>query len=75
LLGIFLSFFGFLGKYVVLIGDTNLLVRVLEENIESRRVVEGISEFVRVNGMNDYMEYPENKGGGKRRSFIWEWKA
>ncbi|CZR56466.1 uncharacterized protein PAC_06354 [Phialocephala subalpina] len=56
-------------------GVRKVVVRVLEENIESRRVVEGMSEFVRVNGMDDYMEYPENKGGGKRRCFIWEWKA
>ncbi|KAE8441078.1 hypothetical protein EG329_005907 [Mollisiaceae sp. DMI_Dod_QoI] len=56
-------------------GVRKVVVRVAEENVESRRVVEGMSEFVRVNGMDDYMEYPENKGGGKRRCFIWEWKA
>lgn len=55
--------------------NANLLVRVWEGNIESLAVVEAMSEFVRVNGTNDYLEYPENKGGGKRRCLIWEWKV
>ncbi|TVY87022.1 hypothetical protein LAWI1_G006130 [Lachnellula willkommii] len=51
-----------------------VFVRVLQENVSSRRIVSSLSQFVRCNGEDDFTQYPENKGGGKRRMYIWEWK-
>ncbi|TVY23581.1 hypothetical protein LHYA1_G007540 [Lachnellula hyalina] len=51
-----------------------VFVRVLQENVASMRIVTSLPQFVRCNGEDDFQQYPENKGGRKRRMYIWEWK-
>ncbi|TVY34466.1 hypothetical protein LSUB1_G005335 [Lachnellula subtilissima] len=51
-----------------------VFVRVLQDNVASMRIVTSLPQFVRCNGEDDFTQYPENKGGGKRRMYIWEWK-
>lgn len=58
-------------------GVGNARLKVLEVNLASRRVVEGMSEFVRVEGEEgvEWEEWPESKGGGgKKKLLIWEWR-
>ncbi|TVY46774.1 hypothetical protein LOCC1_G002109 [Lachnellula occidentalis] len=51
-----------------------VFVRVLQTNVVSMRIVTSLPQFVRCNGEDDFVQYPENKGGGKRRMYIWVWK-
>jgi RimJ/RimL family protein N-acetyltransferase len=52
-----------------------VMIRVHEENAGSRRIVEGSGEFVRINGEDEYQDWPETKGGGRKRLLAWEWKV
>ncbi|RDL36362.1 uncharacterized protein BP5553_05714 [Venustampulla echinocandica] len=57
------------------VGDA--ILKVLETNLASRRVVEGMSEFIRVEGEKgvEWVEWPEKKGGGgKKKLLVWKWK-
>ena len=54
-------------------GVENVIVRVLEGNRESRGVIESLREFVRQEEMDDWVDWPEGKGGGKRRILVWKW--
>jgi RimJ/RimL family protein N-acetyltransferase len=54
-------------------GVGTVVVRVLEENLASRKIIAGIEEFKRVNGEDEFVEWPEAKGGGRKRLFVFEW--
>jgi hypothetical protein len=54
-------------------GVRTVVVRVLEENVASRKVIGGFEEFKRVNGEEEFVEWPEEKGGGRKRFFVFEW--
>ena len=50
-----------------------VMVRVLEGNLASRRVIESLKEFVREE-KDDWVDWPEVKGGGRRKILVWRWK-
>jgi RimJ/RimL family protein N-acetyltransferase len=54
-------------------GVRTVVVRVLEENVASRKIIRGFGEFKRVNGEEELVERPEEKGGGRKRLFVFEW--
>jgi len=54
-------------------GATNVMVRVLEGNLASRGVVESMGEFVREEVKDDWVDWPEIKGGGRRKILVWRW--
>jgi len=49
------------------------IVRVAEGNLESRRVIEGMPEWERVESRDGDVDVPEVKGGGKRHVLFWKW--
>ena len=51
----------------------NVMVKVLEVNLASRAVVESMKEFVREEGKDDWVDWPEIKGGGRRKILVWRW--
>ena len=54
--------------------DASVIVRVAEENQQSMKVVERFGEFVRDEEMDDWEDWPEIKGGGKRKVLLWRWQ-
>lgn len=55
-------------------GVKSVMVRVVEENVGSRRIVESISEFKRVEEEDHSVVWPEAKGGGGRKKIlVWRW--
>jgi RimJ/RimL family protein N-acetyltransferase len=50
-----------------------VVVRVLEENVASSKIIAGFAEFKRANGEADFLDWPEMKGGGRKRLFVFEW--
>jgi RimJ/RimL family protein N-acetyltransferase len=55
-------------------GADNVIVRVLEGNLASRAVVESMKEFVREEEKDDWIDWPELKGGGRRKILVWRWR-
>lgn len=51
-----------------------VVVKVLEENVASRKIIESFPQFQHVNGNDEFIDWPELKGGGKRKIFVFEWK-
>ncbi|KAH8805974.1 acyl-CoA N-acyltransferase [Xylogone sp. PMI_703] len=57
-------------------GVQSVAVRVVEGNVGSRRIVESISDFKRVEEEDDWIVWPEVKGGGgKKRIYFWRWRC
>lgn len=54
-------------------GVQTVFVRVAEDNIASRTIISSFDSFVRINGDDDFQEWPEKKGGGRKKLFIYEW--
>ena len=56
-------------------GVKGVVVKVLEENRASRRVVEGMgNRWERVEFWDEWISWPEEKGGGGRKKlFVWRW--
>ncbi|KAG0646563.1 hypothetical protein D0Z07_7580 [Hyphodiscus hymeniophilus] len=54
-------------------GVEKVVVTVLEKNLESKAVVESLVEFVRVEERDQWVDWPEIKGGGRRRLMAWRW--
>jgi RimJ/RimL family protein N-acetyltransferase len=54
-------------------GVTNVVVKALEGNLGSRGVIESLKEFVREEEKDDWVDWPEVKGGGRRKIFVWRW--
>lgn len=52
-------------------GAEGVMVRFLEANLASRGVVENIKEFVREEEKDDWVDWPEVKGGGRRKILVW----
>jgi RimJ/RimL family protein N-acetyltransferase len=52
-----------------------VVVRISEDNLASRRVVEGMKEFVREGANDDWVDWPEEKGGGRRKVLVWRWRV
>lgn len=53
-------------------GEKNVIVKVLEENTASRKVVEG-KGWERLEGRDGWVDWPEQKGGGRKRLWVWRW--
>jgi RimJ/RimL family protein N-acetyltransferase len=54
----------------------NVVVRILEENLASRGVVEGMKEeFVREEAKDAWVDWPQIKGGGRRKILVWRLKG
>lgn len=56
-------------------GANNVMVRALDGNMASRGVIESIMGFVREEGRDDWVDWPEIKGGGRRKILVWRWKG
>jgi RimJ/RimL family protein N-acetyltransferase len=57
-------------------GVERVKVKVLEENVASRRIVESMGGWEKVEGGEDWIDWPENKGGVKgetKRILEWRW--
>lgn len=55
---------------------TQVIVRVVEDNPNSRKVVESMGEyFVREDGADHVIDWPESKGGGQKKILSWRWTA
>jgi RimJ/RimL family protein N-acetyltransferase len=54
-------------------GVREVVVAVFEDNLKSRKVEEGLEEFVRVESMDEWVEWPAVKGGGMRKALFWRW--
>lgn len=50
-----------------------VVVRVEESNAKSRKVVEGMKEWVRVPERDAWRDWPERLGGGQRWILFWRW--
>ncbi|CAG8982213.1 hypothetical protein HYALB_00003650 [Hymenoscyphus albidus] len=55
-------------------GVNRVRVKVVEENMKSRANIESFGEFVRVNGEEEYLEWPLEKGGGRKKLLVFEWR-
>ena len=55
-------------------GVREVRVDVAVENTGSRRLVESLEGFERVDGERE-MEWPESKGGGRKRVWSWRWRS
>lgn len=58
-------------------GVNSVIVRIVEDNQNSRRVIESMGEdWVRAEAEDHLVDWPENKGGGgKKKIFTWRWTA
>ena len=56
-------------------GVRAVVVKILEENLASRKVVEGIREFVRDETSDLWIDWPVEKGGGRRKVMVWRWRV
>lgn len=58
-------------------GVEAVMVRVVEDNAASRRVIESLGDeyFVRTEGADYYFDWPEKKGGGRKKLLTWKWNA
>lgn len=57
-------------------GIKNVVVRIAEDNENSRRVIESMSEdWVRTEAEDTVIDWPEKKGGGKKKLLVWHWTA
>jgi RimJ/RimL family protein N-acetyltransferase len=54
-------------------GATNVMVRALEGNLASRGVIESMKEFLRMEEKDEWVDWPEIKGGGRRKVLVWKW--
>ena len=57
------------------VGVKGVVIRVLEENRGSRGVVEGMSGWRRCEGEDGWVDWPESKGGGRKRLWVWRWEG
>ncbi len=56
------------------VGVKNVVVKVVEENSKARAVVERMgSAFVRCEKEDSWVDWPEKKGGGRRKLLVWRW--
>lgn len=55
-------------------GVKRVIVNVEAENVGSRRIVESLEGFVREEG-EKVVDWPEAKGGGRRRLGRWIWRV
>jgi RimJ/RimL family protein N-acetyltransferase len=55
-------------------GVREVRVDVAVENVGSRRLVESLEGFERVEGEEELV-WPENKGGGRKRVWSWRWRG
>lgn len=56
----------------------DVMVRVVDDNWASRRVIESLGDeyFARVEGEDHEINWPENKrGGGTKKILVWKWHA
>jgi RimJ/RimL family protein N-acetyltransferase len=57
-------------------GVSRVIVRIAEDNLNSRRVVESMGgEWVRTEGECPELDWPETKGGGRKQILSWVYKA
>jgi RimJ/RimL family protein N-acetyltransferase len=55
-------------------GVNRVLVRIAEDNLDSRRVIESMGKYwVRAEAEDLVVDWPENKGGGKKTLLSWRW--
>lgn len=54
--------------------DAATVVRVAADNTESRKLVERIPQFVRVEENDDFADWPVAKGGGRKKILFWKWQ-
>ncbi|KAL3426526.1 GCN5-related N-acetyltransferase [Phlyctema vagabunda] len=52
-------------------GMQKFFVRACEENVGSRRVIEALDGFVEDKAAASWVDWPEAKGGGKRKVLVW----
>lgn len=60
----------------VKMGVSNVVVRIVEENVKSRAVIEkmGVGKvWKRVEDEDSWVDWPEVKGGGRRKLLVWRW--
>jgi hypothetical protein len=51
-------------------------VRIAEDNLNSRRVVESMAgDWVRTEDEDPELNWPETKGGGRKKILSWVYKA
>jgi len=55
-------------------GVMEVRVYVAVENVGSRRLVEGLEGFERVEGEEEVV-WPESKGGGRKKVWSWRWRS
>ncbi|KUJ06742.1 acyl-CoA N-acyltransferase [Mollisia scopiformis] len=56
------------------LGVENVVIKILEENSKSRAVVERLgSMFARCEQEDSWVDWPETKGGGRRKLLVWRW--
>lgn len=51
-----------------------LCLRVAEDNVASKTIISSFDKFVRINGDDDFQEWPEQKGGGRKKLLVFEWR-
>jgi RimJ/RimL family protein N-acetyltransferase len=58
-------------------GVKAVIVRAVEDNSASRRVIEGLGDeyFVRTERLDYQFDWPEKKGGGRKKLLTWRWNA
>lgn len=57
-------------------GAENVVVKIVEQNAKSRSVVERMgSTFVRFEKEDSWVDWPEIKGGGRRKLLVWRWSG
>ncbi|CZR69555.1 uncharacterized protein PAC_19455 [Phialocephala subalpina] len=57
-------------------GATNVVIKILEENVKSRAVVEkmGVGKvWRRCEAEDSWVNWPEVKGGGRKKLLVWRW--
>lgn len=52
-------------------GVKTVVVKVLEGNMNSRKVIEGVPAFVRQEKDDEWVDWPVEKGGGRRKILAW----
>jgi RimJ/RimL family protein N-acetyltransferase len=50
------------------------VIRVAEQNTQSRKVVERFEKFTRDETRDDWVDWPVEKGGGRRKLLFWKWQ-
>jgi hypothetical protein len=53
-----------------------MIVRIAEDNWNSRRGIESMGEYFVRDGQEDFVvDWPESEGGGNKKTLTWRWTA